>query len=162
MSRHTPHNGIFSVFEVLLFNTKVLFLFYEFTFFPPSFRTTVAQENEEQVPSVHNATTSKLLEFKLHEGSRSIHCPYRCNSRTVSWFSPADWLSAVPTSPSLSLLAAWAAWAPPGRPLLLGCALPCHGRDCGGPGGSWWTSANTGMWARRGAPPAGLCSTFPL
>ena len=80
------------------------------------------------------------------------------NSRRVSRFSP----TAVLTSPSLYLLAAWATGAPPGRPLLLDCALPCHGKGCAGPGGSWWTPASTGMCVRRDVPPVGHGSTFLL
>lgn len=70
--------------------------------------------------------------------------------------------SHVLTSPSLYLQAEWATWAPPGRPLLLDCALPCCGRDCAEPSGSWWTPANTGMCVSRGVPPAGHGSTFLL
>lgn len=61
----------------------------------------------------------------------------------------------VLTSPSLFLLAEWAAWAPPFEPPLLCCALLCRGTGCVGPCGAWWMSANTGTCPTHGGPPAG-------
>lgn len=61
----------------------------------------------------------------------------------------------VLTSPSLFLLAEWAAWAPPFEPPLLCCALLCRGTGCVGPCGAWWMSANTGTCSTHGGPPAG-------
>lgn len=70
--------------------------------------------------------------------------------------------SMVLTSPSLCLLAEWATWAPLSQPPPRGCDLPCLGTGCAGPNGSWWKPANKDTCLRRGAPPAGHGSTFPL